>query len=211
MTKPSTTLQEKFWKSSFGSDYIKRHKKSIWVKNNIFFFRNSFKKIKLSQIKSILEFGSNIGLNLMALNKLLKLKKLKAIEINETAYKSLKNLKYVDPVNVSALDYQVVEKYDLVLSKGFLIHINPNKLKILYKKMFSSCKSGGYILIAEYYSPKPESVNYRGNKNVLFKRDFAGEILNNFNNKLKLIDYGFVYHKDKYPQGDITWFLLKKK
>ena len=29
--------------------------------------------------------------------------------------------------------------------------------------------------------------------------------------KIKLIDYGFVYHQDKYPQDDITWFLLQKK
>ena len=29
--------------------------------------------------------------------------------------------------------------------------------------------------------------------------------------KLKLIDYGFVYHKDPlYPLDDITWFLLEK-
>ena len=27
---------------------------------------------------------------------------------------------------------------------------------------------------------------------------------------LKLINYGFSYHKDKYYQDDITWFLLKK-
>jgi len=27
---------------------------------------------------------------------------------------------------------------------------------------------------------------------------------------LKLVDYGFVYHKDKYPVDNINWFLLKK-
>ena len=28
---------------------------------------------------------------------------------------------------------------------------------------------------------------------------------------LKLLDYGFVYHKDlSFPQDDLTWFLLKK-
>jgi spore coat polysaccharide biosynthesis protein SpsF len=50
---------------------------------------------------------------------------------------------------------------------------------------------------------------YRGFKNKLFKRDFAGEFLNNYK-KTKLIDYGFVYHKDKYPQDDLNWFLIKK-
>ena len=76
--------------------------------------------------------------------------------------------------------------------------------------MFNSCKSKGFILIAEYYSPNPETIKYRGNKNVLFRRDFAGEILKMYDKKIKLIDYGFTYHKDKYPQGDLTWFLLQK-
>ena len=211
MTKSSSTLQEKFWKSSFGSNYIKRHKESIWVKNNIYFFKNCFKKIKPKKIKSVLEFGSNVGLNLMALNKLLKLRNIKAIEINKTAYNNLQKLKFVEAENISALDYKNKEKYDLVLSKGFLIHVNPNKLNNIYKNLFNSCKLNGYILVAEYYNPTHVSVNYRGNKNVLFKRDFAGEIIKIFKKKIKLIDYGFVYHKDKYPQGDLTWFLLQKK
>ena len=29
--------------------------------------------------------------------------------------------------------------------------------------------------------------------------------------KLKLIDYGFIYHRDNsFPKDDITWFLLEK-
>jgi hypothetical protein len=28
---------------------------------------------------------------------------------------------------------------------------------------------------------------------------------------LKLIDYGFVYHKDSnFPQDDVTWFIMEK-
>ena len=211
MNKLSPTSQEKFWKGSFGSEYIGRHSTSKWILNNKFFFKNCFKKIKLNKIKSMIEFGSNVGLNLMALNKVLKLKKIKAIEINKIAYENLKKLNYVDAINTSALDYKKKDKYDLVLSKGFLIHVNPNKLKNLYKNIYNSCKSKGYILIAEYYNPTPVSVNYRGNKNVLFKRDFAGEILKTYSKKIELVDYGFTYHRDKHPQGDITWFLLQKK
>jgi spore coat polysaccharide biosynthesis protein SpsF len=52
-------------------------------------------------------------------------------------------------------------------------------------------------------------VKYRGHKNKLFKRDFAGEIIDNY--PFKLDSYGFVYHKDQIaPQDDINWFLLKK-
>ena len=65
-------------------------------------------------------------------------------------------------------------------------------------------------MICEYYNPNPVSVNYRGHKDKLFKRDFADEFLNKYNN-LTLLDYGFIYRKDpSFPQDDITWFLIKK-
>jgi len=67
-----------------------------------------------------------------------------------------------------------------------------------------------YILIAEYYSTKPTEIIYRNYKNVLFKRDFAGEMLDQYSD-LTLIDYGFVYRRDNlFPDDDINWFLLKK-
>jgi hypothetical protein len=44
----------------------------------------------------------------------------------------------------------------------------------------------------------------------LFKRDFAGEILNKYQD-IKLVDYGFVYrHDNAFPLDDVTWFLLKR-
>jgi hypothetical protein len=53
-------------------------------------------------------------------------------------------------------------------------------------------------------------VNYRGYQDKLFKRDFAGEMLDAFKD-LKLLDYGFTYHRDnQFPQDDMTWFLLEK-
>jgi spore coat polysaccharide biosynthesis protein SpsF len=53
-------------------------------------------------------------------------------------------------------------------------------------------------------------IPYRGHSGKLFKRDFAGEILDAYSD-LNLIDYGFAYHRDNYfKQDDITWFLLEK-
>jgi len=64
-------------------------------------------------------------------------------------------------------------------------------------------------MICEYYNPTPVSVEYRGNKERLFKRDFAGEMINRFN--LRLIDYGFNYQHDYYlTNDDTTWFLMEK-
>ena len=54
-------------------------------------------------------------------------------------------------------------------------------------------------------------VKYRGYDNKLFKRDFAGELLNLYPD-LKLIDCGFEYHKiPPFMNDDITWFLIEKK
>ena len=108
----------------------------------------------------------------------------------------------------SILDYKNSEKFDLVLTKTVLIHINPEKLVDVYRKIYKSAKK--YVLIAEYYNPSPSVIEYRGFKNKLFKRDFAGELIDLYPD-LQILDYGFVYHRDQfYPQDDINWFLLKK-
>lgn len=82
-------------------------------------------------------------------------------------------------------------------------------LPLVYEKLYQA--SNKYILIAEYYNPAPVAINYRGHSDRLFKRDFAGEILEKYKD-LELVDYGFSYKGDKaFPQDDITWFLIKKK
>ena len=54
------------------------------------------------------------------------------------------------------------------------------------------------------------TIEYRGHKDRLFKRDFAGEFLKKYSDT-KLIDYGFLYHLDSnFPQDDETWFLIEK-
>jgi spore coat polysaccharide biosynthesis protein SpsF len=89
-----------------------------------------------------------------------------------------------------------------------LIHINPDELAGVYDMMLKA--SSRYILIAEYYNPVPVEVAYRGHGGVLFKRDFAGEMMDR-SGSLRLVDYGFVYHRDPlFPQDDGTWFLMER-
>lgn len=85
------TEQEKFWASQeWGSEYIKRNSYDR-VKNNISFFSKVLDRTY--GINSVLEFGSNIGLNLLALNQLLPDANFSAIEINKEACESLKKTK----------------------------------------------------------------------------------------------------------------------
>jgi pseudaminic acid biosynthesis-associated methylase len=156
-----------------------------------------------------LEFGANIGLNLMALKILLPKAKMSAVEINKSAIAHLEtNIENIKTYPMSIFDYDPDKKRDFVFIKGVLIHINPDKLQNVYEKLYES--SAKYILVAEYYNPSPVSIPYRGHQNRLFKRDFAGEMMEKYGD-LKLINYGFVYHKDpNFPQDDITWFLMGK-
>ena len=111
-------------------------------------------------------------------------------------------------IHSSILDWSPKTEVDLALIKGVLIHIAPDHLPAVYQKLYEASRR--YILIAEYYNPTPVSVPYRGHTDRLFKRDFAGEMLDRYSD-LELIDYGFVYRRDPiFPQDDMTWFLLKR-
>jgi pseudaminic acid biosynthesis-associated methylase len=121
----------------------------------------------------------------------------------------LSEYRYVKNVyEMSIFDFIPDVKRDLVIIKTVLIHINPDFLPKVYELLYES--SSKFICIAEYYNPTPVTVEYRGHNERLFKRDFAGEILSKYPD-LKLVDYGFFYHRDNnYPIDDINWFLLKK-
>jgi len=201
-----TTEQEKFWAGEFGNEYIQRNRDAKIIANNLAFFAKALQHT--TEIKSCIEFGANIGLNLIALKQLCPDIQQYAIEINSTAAKQLKYVVGEDNVfEGSILQYQPQKQFDLVLSKGVLIHINPDVLDSVYEKLYSSSQK--YILLAEYYNPTPVNIPYRGHTDKLFKRDWAGDLLTKYTD-LQLIDYGFVYRRDRFPQDDLHWFLLKK-
>lgn len=205
------TEQEQFWAGEFGNDYIDRNKSYSIISSNIALFAEIFgKNMSGNDVNSIIEFGSNIGMNLRAINMIKPEMNLGAIEINERACDILKE-SFQDKIKVyqsSILECDIEETYDIALIKGVLIHINPDELDTVYQKLYEC--SNKYIIISEYYNPTPAVIEYRGEKNKLFKRDFAGDMLDKYPN-LKLVDYGFKYHRDNmFPMDDLTWFLLEK-
>jgi pseudaminic acid biosynthesis-associated methylase len=202
------TEQEEFWAGAFGDEYINRNKSEEYLASNLNFFSKAFNQI--GRPNSLIEFGANVGMNLRAIKLLFPKIDLFGIEINKTASEELATYLGKDNVfNGSIFDYQPNKKFDVSLIKGVLIHINPEMLDEVYSKLYKS--SNKYILICEYYNPSPVTINYRGHSDRLFKRDFAGEMLEKFSD-LKLVDYGFCYKRDKaFPQDDVTWFLLEKE
>jgi pseudaminic acid biosynthesis-associated methylase len=200
------TEQEAFWEGSFGNEYTLRNDASRFLSSNIALFSKILERTQ--NVRSILEFGANRGLNLIALSQLLPAAELSAVEINQQAAEELRQWGKTKVYHQSILEFAADYPRDLVLIKGVLIHINPDRLQDVYRKMAEASKR--YVLVAEYYNPSPVAIPYRGHEGKLFKRDFAGEMLDKFK-ELRLVDYGFAYHRDaNFPQDDITWFLMEK-
>ena len=202
------TEQETFWAGEFGTAYIQRNQGDALLASNLDFFAKALRAAR--GVGSCIEFGANIGMNLRALKLLHPAQEQFGIEINADAARELARV--IPPQHVhhgSILDFTPRQAWDLVLVKGVLIHINPDELPHVYDTIVASCEK--YMLIAEYYSPVPVAIAYRGHADRLFKRDFAGEIMDR-HPRMKLLDYGFAYRRDpNFPQDDITWFLMEKR
>jgi len=200
------TEQEQFWAGEFGNEYIARNDSSRIIASNLAMFSRIFKSTH--DVRSVIDFGSNIGLNLRAINDLLPEAKLAAIEINRHAIRILNSWDKLEIYHDSILEFRPEKHWEFVLIKCVLIHINPEYLARVYESLYRS--SSRYICIAEYYNPFPVEVDYRGHSEKLFKRDYAGEMLDRYPD-LSLVDYGFIYHRDNsFPQDDVTWFLMEK-
>ena len=202
------TEQEAFWAGNFGTEYIKRNQGDSLLASNLDFFARALHAAH--DVKSCIEFGANIGMNLKALKLLHPMQEQHAIEINADAAGELAlTIPQAHVYQSSILDFNPRQTWDLALIKGVLIHINPNELPQVYDKLVAA--SDKYLLVAEYYNPSPVAIPYRGHADRLFKRDFAGEIMDR-HPQMELIDYGFSYRRDPvFPQDDITWFLMRKR
>jgi len=200
------TEQEHFWAGEFGDAYAARNQGANWVASNIALFSRIL--IRTVTVKSVIEFGANIGMNIVAMKQLLPEAAFSAVEINEKAAEHLRAIPDLTVYRKSLLEFVPDQKRDFVLVKGVLIHMNPETLPSIYDLLDRTSRR--YVCIAEYYNPKPVEVEYRGHAGKLFKRDFAGEMLDRIPG-LRLVDYGFTYHRDNnFPDDDITWFLLEK-
>jgi pseudaminic acid biosynthesis-associated methylase len=202
------TEQEAFWAGEFGTAYIGRNQGDALLASNLNFFAKALRQARV--VRDCIEFGANIGMNLKALKLLFPAQEQFGIEINAEAARQLAEV--IPAGNVwqqSILEHVPARSFDLVLIKGVLIHMNPEVLPQVYDKLVQA--TGKYLLVAEYYNPAPVAIPYRGHTDRLFKRDFAGEVMDR-HPALSLVDYGFAYRRDpNFPQDDITWFLMEKR
>lgn len=202
------TDQEAFWAGKFGTEYIARNDSPGLLASNVALFAKILHQV--GPLSSVLEIGSNIGLNLSALAQLFPHQERTGIEINADAHSALETNPHVANAILGSLgEVDLDAQFDLVLSKTVLIHIDPSRLPLVYQRIANWSRR--YVLLIEYYNPAPVEVTYRGHSKKLFKRDFAGEFLDQIEGFV-LADFGFAYHRAlPHPQDDLTWFLLERQ
>jgi pseudaminic acid biosynthesis-associated methylase len=200
------TEEADFWAGSFGQEYIGRNESEELLASNLAFFSAVFQAMSFKP-SSIFEIGTNIGLNLDAIRLLAPNSETVGVEVNELAAQIANQKGHI--VETSSIeDFVPSGKFDLVVSKGVLIHLNPLSLTAAYEKL--ERLSGRCVLIAEYFSPGPTMISYRGHLNRLYKRDFAGEFLS-MHEAFTLRSSGFLSSRGVFPQDDINWYLLERR
>ena len=198
--------QELFWKNEYAKSYIEKNQEFDKEKGI-----EAWKKM-LSQAKavtSILECGCNIGRNIEFLEQVLPAAEKSIIEISAPAFKIVTGKhKIKNAFHGTISESKFKDNFDLVFTIGVLIHIHPDHLVENMQKIFQHSKK--YILLGEYFNRTPVSVEYQGQKDRLFKRDFGKLFLENFN--VSLVDYGFLWGHvyDQAGFDDITWWLFAK-
>ena len=194
-----------YWKGHNGIAYAERQ--SLSIESRARMFRRIFGAIKTNAPRDIIEFGASVGDNLRAIRQLTGAR-LTGVEINRDVCFSHLVHSADEALCGSLQTFETARQWDMAFTRGVLIHVPPKDIEAAYNTLYNAARR--YILVAEYYSPKPVEIEYRGQTGLLWKRDFAGDLLERFTD-LRLVDYGFVYRRDpQWPQDDINWFLMEK-
>jgi spore coat polysaccharide biosynthesis protein SpsF len=199
--------QQIFWKEKYSKEYISKNS-NYDLEGGIKCWAKMLERAE--PIDSVLECGSNIGKNINLLNHVLPNASKSIIEISEDAYKIVtSNYELKSSFNGPIMESSFNEKFDLVFTMGVLIHIHPNDLLNNMKKVFDY--SSRYILMGEYFNRTPVMIEYHGEPDKLFKRDFGKLFIENF--PVTLVDYGFLWGHlyDSAGFDDITYWLFEKK
>ena len=208
MTPSDTPIDA--WKGDFGDDYAARNRATEETVGNVArAFTEILSHVQDSPPASILEVGANIGINLRAISGLTNAE-LFAVEPNAHAREQLIADKVVPQTHLFdamatklPLDDGAV---NLTFTSGVLIHVPPADLEAAYGEIHRVAER--YVLSLEYFSKTPVEIPYRGNKGLLFKRDFGGMWLDLFPG-LEPVANGFFW-KRTTGLDDVNWWLFRK-
>lgn len=217
--------QEKLWAGAFGDNYTARNTGPELLASNVEFLRRALKETGwLSKyrgdlrsyycdgdVPNVVEFGANRGNVIRALMDIgFPSWNMTAVEINTSAADELREIPDLIVHNNTMFEDKHIGTFNLVISRGLLIHIPPEHLNDAYDVLVCSLKRFGYLLVGEYFAPEETEVKYRGLDEALWRRNYGKELIERHG--LELVDYGFVADIDPVcPQDNINWWLLRKK
>jgi pseudaminic acid biosynthesis-associated methylase len=200
--------QEEFWATRFADKYRSANS-NFDQELNTKAWELILKKIPSGSFSSILECGCNIGRNITTLNSSFPQTTFGVVEINKMALDICLATNKVDhsflgPIKEAEFDF----RFDVVFSAGVLIHVAPEDLLASLTNMYELSRK--YLIVAEYFNRTPISIEYHGEKEKLFKRDWGKFVIENFD--VSVIDYGFLWGHEFDAAGfdDITFWVFTK-
>lgn len=200
-----TTALE-FWTGKGGNDYVDRNTMdAINLSRRAKMWSQIFENI--ASPYSVLEVGANIGINLVAIKRILPpVVHCAAVEPNSKAADLLLRLGVANEVWTNSADdlYIADNRFDVVFTSGVLIHIEPSQLLKSCKEIHRVSKR--YVICAEYFSDQPIEIEYRGS--FIWKRDWGQFWLDNFED-LRPINCGFAW-RGLTGLDNITWWVFEK-
>ena len=209
------TSQENVWSSDHGFRYVIHHMGENWQDNIRIPVWTQFLS-QVPDVDSICEFGCNIGANLKAIRHVNPDVALSGIDINPHAVKMLQKEDIGDIHCASILDVDMDRQYDLVFTRGVLIHIHPDEVPKAMHNMAKHAKR--YVLIYEHYSADPHTlVGYNPNskearpdEGYQFWGDFSGDFQSLYPD-WQVVATGVNDKLDRVPkEGDLHWTIFRR-
>lgn len=203
------SAQERYWAQEVATDYIGRNTEFDHALGARAWQRMLARADQ--PIHDVLECGCNIGRNLHQLALARPGARPSVIEISRPAFETVSRehpLRHA--FNGPILDADLPDGgFDLVFTMGVLIHIQPAQLLQTMARMHAW--SSRYILMGEYFNRTPVMLDYHGQPDRLFKRDFGRLFADHFDVEVR--DYGFLWDREYAAAGfdDITWWLFEKR
>ena len=202
------------WQGDFGDRYIARNEVTDTTvgQAEIAFGRILDQSGIRGGVRSILEVGANVGINLHGLRRTLGPDvSLMALEPNTNAGARLRGAAELGLDRVIAGSGDSIDlpdaSVDLVFTNGVLIHVHPDSLRAVMREICRVARR--WVLCSEYFSHQPVEVPYHGESGMLWKRDFGREYLE-VCPELRVRSYGFLWAQELPNYDDLNWWVFEK-
>jgi len=210
-----STEQVRRWQGDFGKDYTDRNPQSVEALDELYEKSFGVRRSELNQQFlgdldrdiAILEVGSNVGAQLMALQQM-GFSNLTGVEIQhyaiERARTFLQNTTFLQ-ANVFNLPFPN-KSFDLVYTSGVLIHICPTDIRRALSEIHRCSRR--FIWGWEYFADNYTEIPYHGRDAMMWKTNFAKLYTDRFQD-LSLVKEKRIPYVDS--DNVDAMFLLEKK